>query len=184
MIAYEFDYDLTNWSIYLRIQGFLKTNEQTLLSFYIYTSQSTAISPLKHFRGRKRNCYSIAIRYVHRALVYATKGRKLRKMDIADVSLRVPSSASFINSTTLQLRDGRITAACEQHDISFRTFKEGLLRSKVMLDRNVLADLACWEPYSFKALTQVAKDRAASDGINLTDDFRLSSRIITRGMRK
>ncbi|KAJ8951105.1 hypothetical protein NQ318_003803 [Aromia moschata] len=37
------------------------------------------------FQGRKRNCYSIAVRYVHRALVYATKGRKLKKIDMGNL---------------------------------------------------------------------------------------------------
>nr|CAH7763813.1 unnamed protein product [Callosobruchus chinensis] len=39
-----------------------------------------------HYIGRRRNCYSIAIRNVHRALVYATKGRQLKKDDMANVS--------------------------------------------------------------------------------------------------
>lgn len=40
---------------------------------------------MKHFTGRKRNCYSIAIRYVHRALAYAFKSRQLKKEDMANV---------------------------------------------------------------------------------------------------
>nr|CAI5828745.1 unnamed protein product [Callosobruchus analis] len=39
-----------------------------------------------HYIGRRRNCYSIAIRNVHRALVFATKGRKLKKLDMENVS--------------------------------------------------------------------------------------------------
>lgn len=39
----------------------------------------------KHFYGRRRNCYSIAIRGVHRALQHATAGRQLRKIDVAEV---------------------------------------------------------------------------------------------------
>ncbi|KAJ8929299.1 hypothetical protein NQ314_018006 [Rhamnusium bicolor] len=115
------------------------------------------------FYGRKRNCYSIAVRYVHRALVYATKGRKLRKMDITS------------------LRQTRVQAACEQHNINYETFREGLTRSDIMLNRKTLADLACWEPYTFKALTDIALRRGVDDGlINITKTESLD-RIITRG---
>ncbi|XP_033212136.1 39S ribosomal protein L20, mitochondrial [Belonocnema kinseyi] len=41
-----------------------------------------------HFRGRHRNCYSLAIRAVHRALQYATIGRKLKKLDLLQVGRR------------------------------------------------------------------------------------------------
>jgi ribosomal protein L20 len=41
---------------------------------------------LQHFSGRRRNCYSIAIKAVHRALQFATIGRALRKSDMIVVS--------------------------------------------------------------------------------------------------
>ncbi|XP_044268311.1 50S ribosomal protein L20 [Tribolium madens] len=97
--------------------------------------------------GRRRNCYSLAIRGVHRALVYATKGRKLKKQDFSS------------------LWDTRITAGCEQHDINYGVFKESLTRSNILLNRNTLATLACWEPFTFKALTDIAHKRASDDGI-------------------
>nr|XP_023030047.1 39S ribosomal protein L20, mitochondrial [Leptinotarsa decemlineata] len=100
-----------------------------------------------HYVGRKRNCYSIAVRYVHRALVYATKARKLRKEDMAN------------------LWETRIIAGCEQHNIKYSTFRESLVRSDILLNRQTLANLACWEPYTFKALTDIAKRRAVDDGL-------------------
>ncbi|XP_014790553.1 39S ribosomal protein L20, mitochondrial isoform X2 [Octopus bimaculoides] len=66
-----------------------------------------------HFFGRKRNCYSISIRYVHRALRYSTWGRRLKKAD------------------------------AKEADIS--------------LNRKVLADIAIYEPRTFKSLTELAK---------------------------
>ncbi|RZB77515.1 39S ribosomal protein L20, mitochondrial [Asbolus verrucosus] len=104
------------------------------------------------FLGRRRNCYSIAIRNVHRALVYATKGRKLKKMDFAN------------------LWQTRITAGCEQHDIDYSVFRESLVRSNILLNRKTLADLACWEPFTFKALTEVAQKRAVDEGITVVKD--------------
>jgi len=38
------------------------------------------------FTGRKRNCYGIGMRYVNKALMYSTIGRKLKKKDMAQVS--------------------------------------------------------------------------------------------------
>lgn len=54
-----------------------------------------------------------------------------------------------------------------------------------MLNRRVLADLACWEPQSFKALTDVAQERARQDGLNVIKAESIKPfRVITRGMRK
>lgn len=72
-------------------------------------------------------------------------------------------------------------AACEQHNITYKLFREGLVRSDIMLNRKTLANLACWEPYTFKALTDIAQRRVADDGLaTLTNDTSLD-RIITRG---
>lgn len=92
-----------------------------------------------HYIGRRRNCYSVAVRNVHRALVYATKARKLKKQDMID------------------LWNTRITAACEQHNITHFTLKEGLDRANIALDRKSLSDLACWEPQTFECLAAIAK---------------------------
>lgn len=39
----------------------------------------------KHFRGRKNRCYSLAVRAVRRAFVYATKARRLKKRNMRTV---------------------------------------------------------------------------------------------------
>lgn len=100
-----------------------------------------------HFLGRRRTCYSVAVRNVHRALVYATKARKLKKQDMKD------------------LWNTRIAAACEQHNITAFTLKEGLDRSNIMLDRKSLSDLAAWEPRTFECLAAIAKKKLELDGL-------------------
>ncbi|CAK1604286.1 unnamed protein product [Parnassius mnemosyne] len=105
-----------------------------------------------HFVGRRRNCYSVAVRNVHRALVYATKARKLKKQDMKD------------------LWNTRISAACEQHNITAFTLKEGLDRSNIMLDRKSLSDLASWEPRTFECLAAIAKQKLQLDGFIDTVD--------------
>jgi len=100
-----------------------------------------------HYRGRRRNVYSITIRNVHRALVYATKGRKLKKLDMA------------------ALWTTRVEAGCTQYGLSLETFKEGLARSDILLNKKVLSDLAIWEPKSFEALVKISRERAAVESL-------------------
>ncbi|XP_063224213.1 large ribosomal subunit protein bL20m [Bacillus rossius redtenbacheri] len=120
-----------------------------------------------HFIGRRRNCYSIAIRSVHRALVFATKGRKLKKQDMKD------------------LWDVRLTAACEEHNFSYPLLAEGLSRCNILLNRKSLSDLAIWEPRSFKALASLAWSRVAQDGLAKARDLdEPPAGVITRGMLK
>lgn len=74
-------------------------------------------------------------------------------------------------------------AACVEHGIAFNTFQEGLARSNIQLNRKVLSELACWEPYTFKALTDIANKTASTNGLNgVKKDSSLDSLVITRGM--
>lgn len=41
-----------------------------------------------------------------------------------------------------------------------------------MLNRKTLADLACWEPYTFKSLTDIAKKTASESGLGLKDQLK------------
>ncbi|XP_066253812.1 large ribosomal subunit protein bL20m [Euwallacea similis] len=117
-----------------------------------------------HYFGRPRNCYSLAIRNVHRALAYATKGRKLKKMDMLD------------------LWTTRIKAACNQHEIEYGLFKTSLRDLDILLNKKTLSDLAIWEPYSFKALTDIAKRKVLDDGLSFIKNETEVDKVITRGM--
>uniref|UniRef100_A0A1L8DR99 Large ribosomal subunit protein bL20m n=1 Tax=Nyssomyia neivai TaxID=330878 RepID=A0A1L8DR99_9DIPT len=119
-----------------------------------------------HFKGRRRNCYSLAIRGVHRALQYVTKGRELKKRDMSD------------------LWSARIAAGCEQHGISFYTFMESLQRSNILLNKKVLSELAAWEPRTFEALSRIAREKAQIDGLPDVKQKDVPSGVITRGMLK
>ncbi|GLH03686.1 39S ribosomal protein L20, mitochondrial, partial [Gryllus bimaculatus] len=121
----------------------------------------------RHFHGRSRNCYSIAVRAVHRALAYATKARALKKEDMR------------------ALWDARLTAACEEHNFSYPLMRESLSRCNILLNRKVLTDLAIWEPRSFKSLVKLAWSRASQDGLNGVKELgEEPSGVITRGMIK
>lgn len=102
-----------------------------------------------------------------------------------------------------QLRDARITAACNQFGIELPAFREGLARSNIMLNRYVaaiimlipclfkrinrrkfsiyrksLADLAAWEPKSFESLALIARERAAQDGLRGLHEKDADNRVV------
>ncbi|KAJ6658856.1 hypothetical protein lerEdw1_019779 [Lerista edwardsae] len=95
----------------------------------------------RHFRGRKNRCYSLAVRAVRRAFVYATKARSLKKRDMRELWIT------------------RIEAASLEHGVKYHVFMSGLYKSQVELNRKVLADLAIYEPKTFKSLSALAKRR-------------------------
>lgn len=71
-----------------------------------------------------------------------------------------------------QLWAARVTAGCEEHGIGYPVFKECLARNNILLNKKTLADLACWEPYSFKSLTDIAKQTASDNGIGLKEPLK------------
>ncbi|XP_004086146.1 39S ribosomal protein L20, mitochondrial [Oryzias latipes] len=95
----------------------------------------------RHFRGRKNRCYSLAVRAVRRAFVYATKSRKLKKR----------------NMRTLWIT--RIAAATREHGMTYPALMHNLTKSSVQLNRRVISDLAITEPRTFQSLAKVAKAR-------------------------
>uniref|UniRef100_A0A6M2DFF4 Large ribosomal subunit protein bL20m n=1 Tax=Xenopsylla cheopis TaxID=163159 RepID=A0A6M2DFF4_XENCH len=119
-----------------------------------------------HYIGRRRNCYSIAIKMVHRALHYATRGRKLKKLDMGE------------------LWETRLTGACEQYGMQFSTLHEGLTRCNILLNRRVLSDLAIWEPRTFESLVRIAQEKARSDGLSGLTRLNELDGVVTRGMIK
>ncbi|XP_025425605.1 39S ribosomal protein L20, mitochondrial [Sipha flava] len=119
-----------------------------------------------HFSGRRRNCYSIAIKAVHRALQFATIGRALRKSDM------------------IVLWNTRIRAGCEEHGIELNTFKEGLSRCDIQLNKKVLADLAIWEPSTFKALSDLSKSVSIDYELPGSEKYNVPTNVVTRGLLK
>ncbi|XP_054641747.1 39S ribosomal protein L20, mitochondrial [Dunckerocampus dactyliophorus] len=95
----------------------------------------------RHFRGRKNRCYSLAVRAVRRAFVYATKGRKLKKRNIRTLWIT------------------RIAAASREHGMKYPAFMSNLTKSSVQLNRRVISELAITEPRSFLSLAKLARAR-------------------------
>ncbi|MDR0423766.1 MAG: 50S ribosomal protein L20 [Rickettsiales bacterium] len=90
----------------------------------------------KGFRGRAKNCFSIALERVEKALHYATRDRKTRKRDLRALWIQ------------------RINAAVRPFGLIYSTFIKKLKDSNISLDRKSLAELAVREPNAFSGLVK------------------------------
>jgi large subunit ribosomal protein L20 len=88
----------------------------------------------KGYRGRAKNCYSVAVQRVQKALQYAYRDRKQRKRDFRKLWIT------------------RLNAAGRQHGVPYNQVISLLGEADVELNRKVLSDIAVTEPYSFRAI--------------------------------
>jgi len=100
----------------------------------------------KGFRGRSKNCYSIAIRRVQKALQYQYISRKLKKREMRSLWIT------------------RINIATREHNVNYSTFMNKMVQCNIQLNRKMMSELAIHEPRSFKALTELGKSRL-KDGL-------------------
>lgn len=121
-----------------------------------------------HFFGRKRNCFRIASRYVQKALVKATAVRSLFRADFRD------------------LCETRIQAASAENGYNSYYMREALARTHIHLNTKVLANMAIWEPRTFRAIAAISAFKENQDrevgglganhrgpGIQIVDDGKL-----------
>ncbi|XP_071494466.1 large ribosomal subunit protein bL20m-like [Diadema antillarum] len=111
-----------------------------------YWKRKFILDQSTRYFGRRRNCYSVALRAVRRAWQNATKGRRKKKGDIR------------------RLWNMRIGAAAQEHGIKYGTFVGNLVKYNIQLDRKVLSHLAIYEPKTFQCLAELAK-RKHREGI-------------------
>lgn len=93
----------------------------------------------KGFWGDRSKQYQQARRALMHALVYAYRDRKVRKRDFR------------------RLWIARINAAARSCGMTYSGFMHGLKKTKVALDRKILADLAVRDSAAFKKLVDMAK---------------------------
>ncbi|XP_023230168.1 uncharacterized protein LOC111630315 [Centruroides sculpturatus] len=118
------------------------------------------------FYGRKRNCYSIAIKYVHKALLHSAVGRKLRIQN------------------HIAIWKQRLEAGCQEFGYDYGTLLQGMIKSDIVLNRKMLSELAIWEPRTFKALVSIAATKKFSEDSKrgLNELKPPPDGVITRGM--
>ncbi len=97
----------------------------------------------KGYWGAKSHNYRTAKEAVEKSLLYAYRDRRNKKRDFRRLWII------------------RIKAAAEQNGLSYSRLIHGLKKSRVELDRKVLADLAVNFPNAFAAIVERVKEAAA-----------------------
>jgi large subunit ribosomal protein L20 len=93
----------------------------------------------KGYFGAKSKLYRTMKEQVERSLVFAYRGRKIKKIDFR------------------RLWIVRINAACRQNGISYSQFMNGLKKANIELDRKSLAEIALNDAAAFAKLVAQAK---------------------------
>lgn len=91
------------------------------------------------FKGRRKNCYTIAAPAVDHALLFAYIGRKQKKR--------------VFRSLWIQ----RINAACKNLGLSYSRLIPALSKAGIAVDRKILAELAVSDPKGFEQIVTTAK---------------------------
>ncbi|KAM7312528.1 putative ribosomal protein L20 [Ixodes scapularis] len=100
---------------------------------------SAYICTSKNFYGRRRNCFTIAIRSVEKALTHVAEGRQVKKTEMG------------------RLWKTRTEAAAQELGFNYANLRHNLTKCSIALDRRILSDLAYSEPRTFKSLVNIAR---------------------------
>jgi large subunit ribosomal protein L20 len=93
----------------------------------------------KGFRGSRSKLFRQATEAVDRAMVLATKHRKLKKRDYRSLWV------------------ARVSAACRRNGVTYSRFIEGLTKAEVDLNRKMLSEIAIHDPAGFTFIVEQAK---------------------------
>jgi len=91
---------------------------------------------VKGFYGRRKNTIRIAKQALDKSLQYSYKGRKLKKRNFRSLWIQ------------------RINAGVREEGLTYSKFINGLNKSKINIDRKILADLAYKNPQAFKSIVK------------------------------
>ena len=89
--------------------------------------------------GRRKNVFRVAVQSGERSMQYAYRDRRNKKRDFRGLWIQ------------------RINAGVRAHGITYSKFINGLKKSKVDIDRKILAYIAVNQPETFKALVEKAQ---------------------------
>ena len=93
----------------------------------------------KGYWGRRSNVWTVAKNAVEKAWTYSYRDRKAKKRDFRKLWIQ------------------RINAGVREHGMSYSQFMGEVKKSKIELNRKVLADLAMNHPEAFKAIVKKVK---------------------------
>ena len=101
------------------------------------------IKRAKGYYGRRKNVFRVAVQAVERGMQYAYRDRKKRKSDFRGLWIQ------------------RINAGVRAEGLTYAKFINGLVKSKIKLDRKVLAELAYNNPEAFKSVVKKVQSSLA-----------------------
>ena len=91
---------------------------------------------VKGQRGRRKNTIRVARQAMEKAMQYAYRDRKTKKREFRSLWIQ------------------RINAGVRAEGLTYAKFINGLAKSKIKLDRKVLAELAYNNPEAFKSVVK------------------------------
>ena len=101
------------------------------------------IKRAKGYYGRRKNVFRVAVQAVERGMQYAYRDRRKRKSDFRGLWIQ------------------RINAGVRAEGLTYAKFINGLAKSKIKLDRKVLAELAYNNPEVFKSVVKKVQSSLA-----------------------
>ncbi|MCB0308914.1 MAG: 50S ribosomal protein L20 [Bdellovibrionales bacterium] len=94
------------------------------------------------FRGRRKNCFTLAVISVQKSLKYAYVGRKQKKRKLRALWIQ------------------RVNAAARAHGLTYSRLIPLLKKSGITMDRKILSQMAIEDPTAFEKVIEVAKASA------------------------
>ena len=101
------------------------------------------LKAVKGQRGRRKNTIRIARQAMEKAMQYAYRDRKAKKREFRSLWIQ------------------RINAGVRAEGLTYAKFINGLSKSKIKLDRKVLAELAYNNPEAFKSVIKKVQSSLA-----------------------
>ena len=98
---------------------------------------------VKGQRGRRKNTIRVARQAMEKAMQYAYRDRKAKKREFRSLWIQ------------------RINAGVRAEGLTYAKFINGLAKSKIKLDRKVLAELAYNNPEAFKSVVKKVQSSLA-----------------------
>ena len=97
------------------------------------------IKKAKGHYGRRKNVFRVAVQSVEKALQYSYRDRRNKKRDFRGLWIQ------------------RINAGARHYGMTYSKFINGLKKFNIDIDRKILADIAVYQPSTFKALIEKAQ---------------------------
>ncbi len=119
------------------------SNAQTSKAYQSRAKHNKVLKLVKGQRGRRNNTIRIARQAMEKAMQYAYRDRKAKKREFRSLWIQ------------------RINAGVRAEGLTYAKFINGLAKSKIRLDRKVLAELAYNNPEVFKSVVKKVQSSLA-----------------------